>query len=200
MTPASEFRRRARETLDGQIFSSSWLYALIVSLIGSAIIGVGSTLVALAIIVTGPVSVGLCKYYIERTRRNINFDNLGVAFDAARQDAAGNIITGLLITLYTALWSLLLVVPGIIKAYSYSMAYYIKCDNPTFTATQAIDESRRIMDGNKWRLFCLHLSFLGWIIVGALCCGIGVLWVNAYMKAAEAEFYQEIKGDYVVVN
>ena len=55
------------------------------------------------------------------------------------------------------------------------------------------------MNGNKWRLFCLHLSFIGWFIVGALCCGVGVFWVNAYMKAAEAEFYQEIKGDFVVV-
>ena len=199
MTTASEFRKRARETLGGQIFAPEWIYALLVSLIGSLIMGAGGALFVLALIFTGPVSVGVCKYYIERMRRNINFDNLGVALDGVQVDAAGNIITGLFVILYTFLWSLLFVIPGIVKSYSYSMAYYIRCDNPTFTATQAINESIRIMNGNKWRLFCLHLSFIGWFIVGALCCGVGVFWVNAYMKAAEAEFYQEIKGDFVVV-
>ena len=197
MTPSSEFRRRARELLGGQIFSSEWLYALIVSLIGGIIL---NAVGALAIILAGPISVGIYKYYIERARRNIGYDNLGVALDGVRANVGENIVAGLLVTVFTFLWSLLFVVPGIVKAYSYSMTYYIRCDNPSLTAKQAIDESRRIMNGNKWRLFCLHISFLGWIIVGTLCLGIGVFWVNAYIKAAEAEFYQEIKDNFVVVN
>ena len=200
MTPSSEFRRRARETLGGQIFSNDWLYALLVSFIGSLVMGVGGMFFVLTLILSGPVMIGVCKYYLERARRNVNHDNLSVALEGIHGDVSGNIVTGLLVTLYIFLWSLLLVIPGIVKAYSYSLAYYVNCDNPEFSATQAIKESCRIMQGNRWRLFCLHISFIGWIIVGALCFGIGTLWVNAYMKAAEAEFYQEIKGDFVVLN
>lgn len=65
-------------------------------------------------------------------------------------------------SLFVALWSLLLVIPGIIKSYSYAMAPYILVENPGMTATKSIDESKRIMDGNKWRLFCLDFSFIGW--------------------------------------
>ena len=64
--------------------------------------------------------------------------------------------------LYTALWALLFVIPGIVKTYSYAMTPYIMAEHPSLTANEAITESRRIMDGNKWRLFCLDLSFLGW--------------------------------------
>lgn len=65
-------------------------------------------------------------------------------------------------TLYLCLWTLLFIVPGIVKGYSYAMSDYILAEHPEMTANEAITESRRVMDGNKWRLFCLHLSFIGW--------------------------------------
>lgn len=65
-------------------------------------------------------------------------------------------------SLFIALWSILFIIPGVIKSYSYAMAPYIMVENPGMTATKSIDESRRIMNGNKWRLFCLDFSFIGW--------------------------------------
>jgi len=194
MTPLSVLRRRARATLGGGVFSSEWIYALLVYLLISLVIGSSATgiLAILVFIFTGPLYIGLCNYFILRTRRRIRHDNLSAAIEGFRGDIGANVVTGLLVTVFTFLWTLLFIIPGIVKSYSYSMTYYIRCDHPEYTATQAIKESERLMRGNKARLFCLHLSFIGWFIVGALCLGVGVFWVAAYSKAAEAEFYQEL--------
>ena len=101
-----------------------------------------------------------------------------------------------LVGLYTVLWTLLFVIPGIIKTYSYAMTPYILAENPGMTATEAITESRRIMDGNKWRLFCLSFSFIGWALLAALLTfGIGYLWLVPYQQASFASFYREIKAE-----
>ena len=193
-----ELRARARKVLGGQIFNSEWLYALVVSLVAGAIVGITSALIV-GIILLGIVEIGHDKYYLERSRGNIRYDEIMVATYGIKGDIGGNVILGLLTTLFTALWSLLFVIPGIVKSYSYSMAYFIKIDHPEYTPTQAIDESRRLMNGHKMKLFLLDLSFLGWMIVGAICFGIGTLWVTAYMRAARAEFYRDIIGENVVV-
>lgn len=129
-----------------------------------------------------------------------------------------------LIGLYTYLWSLLFVIPGIIKQYSYAMTPYILAENPDLTAGEAITKSRYLMDGNKWRLFCLEVSFIGWEL---LCLGptliaivvitsnaieseniltmlwiipwfipamIGSLFLNPYVEATYAAFYRDIAG------
>ena len=133
-----------------------------------------------------------------------------------------------LVGLYTVLWTLLFVIPGIIKTYSYAMTPYILAENPGMTATEAITESRRIMDGNKWRLFCLSFSFIGWallcaapllialgILIGiavrtmsflpilwiiplSIPLSIGSLFLNPYQEAAYAAFYRNISGTRVV--
>lgn len=105
----------------------------------------------------------------------------------------------LLLIVYIFLWTLLLIIPGIIKAYSYSMAYYIKHDNPEIGAEEAICRSMEMMRGKKWKLFCLDLSFLGWILLGIITCGIGLLWVAPYMQTAHAAFYEDIKGEVIFV-
>ena len=193
MSASSVYRQRARATLVG-LFSSEWIYGVLVALVYSLFMGITATGVfAIAVfILSGAVSVGYCKYFLERSRRNIEFGNIGVCLDGFRGDIAPNIVTGILVSIYTFLWALLLIIPGIVKHYSYSMAYYIRCDNPNYTATEAIKESQRLMQGNKMRLFCLQLSFIGWFIVGLLCFGVGLLWVTAYYKAAEAEFYNDL--------
>ena len=88
--------------------------------------------------------------------------------------------------LYVALWSLLLVIPGIVKSYSYAMAPYIMAEHPALTANEAITESRRIMDGNKWRLFCLDFSFIGWELLCVLPMLAGFSWVVAAFSDAAA--------------
>ena len=88
--------------------------------------------------------------------------------------------------LYVALWSLLLVIPGIVKSYSYAMAPYIMAEHPALTANEAITESRRIMDGNKWRLFCLDFSFIGWELLCSLPLYAGGFLVLKYFTGSEA--------------
>ena len=88
--------------------------------------------------------------------------------------------------LYIALWSLLLVIPGIVKTYSYAMTPYIMSEHPSLTANEAITESRRIMDGNKWRLFCLAFSFIGWELLCVLPMLAGFSWVVAAFSDAAA--------------
>ena len=100
----------------------------------------------------------------------------------------------LLQVLYVLLWSLLFIIPGIMAGYSYAMTGYILAENPQLTASQAIDRSKSMMYGNRFRLFCLDISFIGWAILCAFTLGIGMLWLRPYQEAARAAFYREISG------
>jgi uncharacterized membrane protein len=93
------------------------------------------------------------------------------------------------------LWSLLFVIPGIVKSYSYALVYYIKAENPEMDWRQCLSGSEIMMKGNKWRLFKLHFSFIGWMFLSLFTLGIGSLWVNAYMQVSTAVLYEEIKRE-----
>ena len=96
---------------------------------------------------------------------------------------------------YVLLWSLLFIIPGIIAGYSYAMTSYILAENPELTSNEAIERSKQTMSGNRWRLFCVQISFIGWEILSALLTfGIGGLWITPYKQAATAAFYREISG------
>lgn len=110
------------------------------------------------------------------------------------KDYGNNFVLYLLQRVYIALWSLLFVIPGLIKTYSYAMAFYIKEDNPELTANECITKSREMMDGHKWELFCLEFSYLGWLILCALTLGILSLWVGPKMELAKYTFYRNISG------
>ena len=101
--------------------------------------------------------------------------------------------TTLLYYVYVFLWSLLLLIPGCIKAYSYAMTPYILKDNPEMKNNAAIEESMRMMDGHKLELFLLDLSFIGWAILSILTCCIGFLWLVPYMNMARVNFYEDLK-------
>lgn len=98
----------------------------------------------------------------------------------------------LVISLFTFLWSLLFIIPGIIAAYRYSMATYLLAENPDMGIMDAIHESGEIMNGNKWRLFCLQFSFIGWNILASFTMGVGFLFVTPYYLAAKTGFYLDI--------
>ncbi len=189
-----DFRAKAREALGGGIFKSPWLYALLVSLIASAILGFASFTLVGAIILAGPISFGLTRYFLSLSRKG-DEKNLGTLFSGFSTDFGGTLLLGLMEAIFVLLWSLLFVIPGIVKSYSYSMAFYIKADHPEYDWKQCINESKKMMHGHKWQLFCLQLSFIGWIIVGSLCLGIGTLWVTPYMYAATTSFYEHLKGE-----
>lgn len=103
--------------------------------------------------------------------------------------------TSFMVILYTILWSLLLVIPGIIKALAYSMSYYISKDHPEYSIDECIEASKRMMDGHKWELFVLYLSFIGWILLSILTLGIGFLWLAPYMDTTIAHYYEELKAE-----
>ena len=98
-------------------------------------------------------------------------------------------------SIFTFLWTLLLIIPGIIKSYAYSMSGFILTENPEMTAKEAMQVSEKMMVGNKWRLFCLQISFIGWQLLCVLSLGIGFLWLTPYMNAATAAFYDEISRE-----
>ena len=98
----------------------------------------------------------------------------------------------LLITIFTSLWALLFVIPGIIKGISYSQAFYVLAEHPEMTASEALDESKRMMDGHKWEYFVLGLSFLGWALLATCTCGILYIWLAPYMNATFVNYYHKL--------
>lgn len=196
MNQNSVFRANARAQLGGNIFANNWLMALVVCLIQSLILGIGSSLAGVvAILVGGLLAFGLARVFLQLVRGQK--DKVDIADLFCGTDEFGSLIVlNLLVGLFTFLWTLLFIIPGIVKSYAYSMAFYIKHDHPEYDWKQCIDESQRYMKGHKWQLFCLDFSFIGWILLGALCCGIGTLWVVPYQNAARANFYENLKAIY----
>ena len=104
----------------------------------------------------------------------------------------------LLMGILTFLWSLLFIIPGIIKAFSYAMTPFILDENPELGASEAIHRSRMMMKNHKFDLFWLYLSFIGWFLLCCITCGIGFLWLTPYIDTAKAAFYEEVKADYAL--
>ena len=175
MKRAREYRKCARDTLGNRIFDDKWLYALLAILVYTAVfaglsaIGFG----VLGLIVAGPLAYGLISVFLRIVRKEDEKADIVHVFDGFKEKFGESLLTSLLCTLYIFLWSLLLIIPGIIKSYSYAASLYLLREK-NLEYNDAITESRRIMDGNKWGLFCLDLSFIGWYIVGFLCLGIGL--------------------------
>lgn len=104
-----------------------------------------------------------------------------------------------LMSIYIFLWCLLLFIPGIIKSYSYCFAPYISMDNDELTAEECINESMKMMNGNKMKLFLLDLSFIGWYLLCIVTLGIAILWVVPYHEAARIALYEDIKAQPQVI-
>lgn len=104
--------------------------------------------------------------------------------------------TYLLVYIYTILWTLLLIIPGIIKSLSYSMVPFVLKDNPELSFNAAIERSMAMMEGHKWEYFCLILTFIGWILLVIITAGIASLWVTPYVNATFANYYEAVKAEY----
>ena len=183
---AKDFRDKARERLAGK-----WSTMALITLIEALIMGALSFTFVGDFLIGGPLALGLasCSLLVARGG-DVKLEDMFSGF--------GNFVTAFVLYLVNALliflWSLLLIVPGIIKAYAYSMSTFILKDNPNMTASEARKASIEMMDGHKWRLFCLHFSFIGWILLSALTFGILMFWVLPYMRVSEAAFYENLKG------
>ena len=120
---------------------------------------------------------------------------VGTMLDPFRSGHYGNVVlTMFLRDLYVFLWSLLLVVPGIVKSYEYKMVPYILAENPGMDRKEAFLISKQMMEGQKWEAFVLDLSFIGWALVAGITCGIaGIFWVNPYYQYTCAELYKVLR-------
>ena len=159
-----------------------------------AIGGLGLIGLVLSILVFNPLIVGCRRFFLRNSLSNAELNELGAGF----QGNWGNVIlTMFLRNLFIVLWSLLLVVPGIIKAYSYRLVPYLLKDHPELSGTEAITLSRKMMNGHKADAFVLDLSFLGWLLLSALTAGIlHIFYVGPYIAATDAELYKAIAGSY----
>ena len=202
MKTNQELKNAALAALKG-----NWKPAVLVSLIVMAIScipallgqsseGLGALLsMAISYGVVLPLTVGLYasfrKLFVGQEVDLIK-DSFGTAFNAWGHNVGGM----LLMVVYTLLWSLLLIIPGIIKYFSYAMTPFILADKPELTANEAIELSMKMMDGHRLDFFILCLSFIGWSILAIFTLGIGYLWLAPYMYTTMAAFYEDVKAEY----
>ena len=148
--------------------------------------------VAVNIFLFNPLKVG-CQAFFSRNVRETpaSLNELKEGFT----NYGRKVGTMFLKDLFIFLWTLLFVIPGIIKSYSYRMVPYILADNPELSAMEAITKSREMMNGNKWSAFVLDLSFIGWVVLAILTCGIlAIFYVNPYIYSTQAALYEELKA------
>lgn len=183
----AELKTKARQSLKG-----NWAYAILIMIVFSIVTGIvtGIGVGILELILMGPLAVGLIITFIHGSRKGkFEITDLFAGF----KDSVGErILLGLLKSIFIFLWSLLFVIPGIVKYYSYAAAEYISAEHPEYTWKQCIDESMRIMHGHKGDLFVLSLSFIGWAILCCLTFGIGFFWLAPYMQATQTEFMLDL--------
>lgn len=151
------------------------------------------------ILVIGPFLVGYVnsfkKLLVEGDDR-ITANSFKEGFKPYWRSVWAYLFRGILI----ALWSLLLVIPGIIKSLSYAMTMYIVKDHPELTVNEAIDLSKDMMYGHKYDLFYLYISFIGWYLLSILTLGIGTFWLMPYIQTAQASFYEDVKAEWEMVS
>lgn len=215
-----EIRSIARENLTGN-WGISVGTTLVAALLGGMIAGVGSglnfnfnedtirnlpralwgillpaasfagLLGLVSFIIGGTVELGYAKFLLKQhDHRELQFSDLFSQFGRFGTGFAQQFLR----ILYVTLWTLLFIIPGIVKGFSYAMTPFILEDHPEMTASEAIKASMKLMDGHKMDLFILSLTFIGWQLLACLTMGIGFLFLNPYMNAAYAVFYRSISG------
>lgn len=143
----------------------------------------------------GPLQIGCCNFFKKNAYEKADLNC--ITFGFSKNDYWKMAITMFLKNLYIALWSLLLIIPGVIKAYEYRMIPYILTDCPDISKKDAFRISKEMMKGNKMDAFILDLSFFGWSLLAAITCGIaGVFYVSPYVAATDAELFIAIREEY----
>jgi len=192
----AEIKAQAKEQLRGKV----WMFFLVTVIIYAILIpisllseieGAASVIGLIATyVVTPPLSLGLTMVYLDVTYGDpVEISTLFKGF----QMMGKAIALFLWMILFIILWTLLLIIPGIIKSYSYAMAYYILAENPDMTAREALTESKIIMDGHKLDFFVLQLSFFWWALLCVVTLGIAFIYVMPYQQLTFTNFYHNIK-------
>ena len=180
--------------LEGQLSSMDPKEQLTVLMIALGAISVALIIgILIKIFLANPIKVGGCAFFTS------NIEAAPAPFGLIKtgfQHYGHTFVTLLLRDIYLTLWSLLFIIPGIIKGYSYRMVPYILADNPDMSANEIITCSREMMDGNKWQAFLLDLSFIGWILVGLVTLGLGfIFWTAPYMQSTYAALYVKLRDE-----
>lgn len=178
----------AREALVGK-----WGFAAVVTLVYYIVGGAASKIPLVPLVIAGPLLVGFSFIFIRLAKKEVTkIEDLFKGFN----NFSTTFVAFLLTTVYTLLWMLLLIIPGIIASISYSQTFFILAEDGTLTASQAIEKSKKMMDGNKWKYFCLSLRFIGWTLLAILTIGIGFFWLVPYIMVTYAKFYEGLKHNH----
>lgn len=174
---------------------SSFITAAFIAVIVAVVLVSLAFGLALGAFLLNPLQVGVQKFFIENAddqTTGLNRDNLGLAFSENYMKVVGSMFTT---GIFTALWCLLLIIPGIYKAYCWRLVPYIISEDPTIKGAEAREKSAMMMNGSKWAALVLDLSFLGWKILGAFTLGIlNIVFTNPYQAATNAELYLTLSG------
>ncbi len=179
----------ARESLKGKwgLAVGTFLVYCVITIIISSIPKVGSLA---SLLISGPMTLGLVIFSLALSRnKKAKFEQIFKGFE----NFSLALRAYLWMLLFILLWSLLFIIPGIIKGYSYSMIFYILADNQSMGVKKALKESMKMMQGNKMKLLSLQVRFLGWLLLCLLTFGVGLLWLVPYMQVSVAKFYDDIK-------
>ena len=202
LLPANkEIRAAAKATLSGRWINPvlCTLVFLIINIVCSAFESVEDLPVleliglALTLLILLPLGFGYSVAFLRHVRGEGVDDLVTRPFQAFNQ--YGRYLgTSLLMTVFVFLWTLLLIVPGIVMGYAYSMTPYIMHDHPELSASECIAKSKQMMKGYKWKLFLLDLGFIGWLLLCVLTLGILTLWIQPWMECSHVKFYEELKA------
>lgn len=195
MVDNNTIKANARAQLGGNIFAENWLMLLVACLIYSAISGFASTVTAglSTLFIVGPLEFGMARICVKRACGEPKLDFMDM-FKGFTENFIGSMLLGLLQSLLIALWSLLFIIPGVIKSYSWALSFYIQQDDPSKEWKACMDESAAMMDGHKWDLFCIDVTMFLWALLGFLACGIGMIFVIPYQYMSHANFYLALKA------
>ncbi len=190
-----ELRGEARKALFGKwgmMIIATVIYGVVVGAVGYFAKEKAHWLYSLlTILVVTPMMYGVYTLALDVFRGEA--EDIGGLFQGFRGNYVHVVLTMLLASIYIFLWTLLLIIPGIVKTYSYAMLPYILKDHPEMCYDKAIDTSMRMMQGHKVKLFLLDLSFIGWILLCLLTAGLGFIVLVPYMSVARAAFYEDLK-------
>lgn len=163
----------------------------IMAIVTIIVLAIVAFALALDAFIFNPLELGCQRYFFKNLDEDAKFSNVVFAFDHSYKNIAK---TMFLRDLYIVLWSLLFVIPGIIKSYEYRMIPYILADNPEMPTEEVFAESKRLMSGNKWKAFVLDFSFIGWQLLSILTCGIlSIFYVDPYQYSTNAALYEALK-------
>lgn len=140
-------------------------------------------------LIGAPIEIGYCRFLLSMLKgKETSIKDIFSAYNIFWRTLAMRLLR----RIYIFLWALLLIIPGIVAEYSYAVAPFIMAENPDIGPDEAIGRSKHMMHGNRWRLFCLEFSFIGWKLLSLLTLGIGRLWIAPYEATAKAVFYNQL--------